>query len=241
MQLSLTRVSPPDLQPVGPHHPPPTSHLLARIIRRLTPLCAIVLFSCKNPAGHNDVKDTTHTAAAPSGREALIRALMEMRSRLASKDKNQIAKLFVFPEPDSVINHYSLLDTVVFQAWLKDSAFTEKLYNTFYDTISKELAIPGFGEALTKMDLNKLLHGDHLYDSIETKTEPCMQEFTVDITSDSVVEIAYGTNHNRHYEEKEKSKKDDDEESGDECEYKTFWRFVWDGQKLRLLSQNAAG
>ncbi len=124
---------------------------------------------------------------------------------------------------------------------MKDSAFTEKLYNTFYDTISKELGISGFGEALTKMDLHQLLHADHLYDSIETRTEPCMQEFSIDITSDSLVEISYGTNVNRHYVEKKKTKKEEDEEDGDECQYRTFWRFVFDGKKLRLLNQNAAG
>jgi hypothetical protein len=219
---------------------------LARTIKaplfHLTVLCAIILFSCKNPGGRPDASDT-HAAidSTASGREGLVHALMEMRTRLASNDKNQIAKLFVFPEPDSVINHYSLHDSVVFQAWLKDSTFTEKLYDNYYDSISKDLAIPGFGEALTKMDLTKLLHNDHVYDSVEIAAEPCMKEYTIDITSDSVVEIAYGTNNNRHYVEKKKTKKEEDEEIGDECEYKTFWRFVFDGKKLRLLSQNAAG
>ena len=211
-------------------------------LARLFPLCALFVFSCKGPAAHNDVQDTTHAAiAAPSGREALIRALIEMRGRLASHDKNQIARIFVFPEPDSVINHYSF-DSTVGADWSKDSAFTERLYNSRFDSISKELDIPGFAETMTKLDLTKLLHNDHIFDSLEIKTDPCDREFMIDIEHDSLVSITHGSNVNVNYEPKKgEAAAPDDTEGGDPCLYRIHWDFVWDGRKLRLVRQSAAG
>ena len=103
-------------------------------LARLFPLCVIIFFSCKSPAGRPDAIDTSARAAidsTPSRRDALIRALTEMRGRLTSNDKNQIAKMLCLcsnrtPSSTTIpcsIPSYS-------RAWLKDSAFTEKLYNT---------------------------------------------------------------------------------------------------------------
>ena len=213
-------------------------------LTRLLPLCVIFFFSCKNPAGRPDASDTSARAAADStasGRSALIRALTEMRTRLASKDKNQIAKIFVFPEPDSVINHYSF-DSTVIADWSKDSVFTERLYNNRFDSISKELAIPGFTETMTRLDLSKLLHDDHIFDSLEIKADPCDREFMIDVEHDSLVSITYGTNVNISYEPKKgEAAAPDDTEGGDPCLYRTHWDFVWDGKKLRLVRQTAAG
>jgi hypothetical protein len=63
-----------------------------------------------------------------------------------------------------------------------------------------------------------------------------MHEYIVEVSGDSLVEISYGTNNNHHY-----TGKVNEDAIGDECEFKIYWQFSFDGQKLHFVRESSAG
>lgn len=178
----------------------------------------------------------------PADRPTLIAALKAMGRALRSGDRRQVEGIFSFPIPDSVA-HFYLDDTTFRGERDRDSGVTEELFARYYEGIGKAVDLGEFGEVFRELNMDKLAKTNGLEIRADTVTEPCTRKYRVEVEDDSLVRISYGVSSvNGDYQPA--SKKDSVDHSDDygegACEHLTFWNFVWDGRRLRLLRQDAA-
>jgi hypothetical protein len=212
---------------------------LSRIGIIFLPITCLIFFllACDRPAHHPRLKDSSIQPAAriPTvGRDALIRELQALHTRIASNDKNEISKLFTFPIPDSLISLYSA-DSAFDAEWRKNGVLSENVYYAWFGKISIEWQLTEFNKVFTSLDVAQLLHKDKLHHDAIVSTEPCYKNYSIEIDEDSLVNVSYGSNRSDKY------KGTVNAEEVYRCEFQTFWTFVFDGTKLRFVRQNSAG
>lgn len=185
--------------------------------------------------------DSPMLAAVPPGRPALITELKEMHRLLASRDKGEIAKIFSFPVPDSVMGVY--IDDSVFTAKYKESGqlLTAAMFEEYFDKISSRVNLQELDSLFANLDVDRLMRTNGLEAHADTESEPCTRMYRIAIGQDSTVELAYGVSSvNADYKPKTKKEAQDMAEEDGLCEHLTFWRFFFDGQKLHLVREDAA-
>jgi hypothetical protein len=232
--------------------------------RRVFPaiIVSLSLFACHQP---------DHSVKKPESRRmALIAALKELRGRMLSGDKTQIASLFNFPLPDSVFNVY-VDDSIFQQEYTKhDYALTRQMFNTYFEKLGAGL--PSFGPLFSLLNPDSLLTKDTIEDADITDTLPYFDDYSIIIENDSLVSIRFSTGPNSNFVPPKKAKdtvssrKDtagvrmdssgvkvdtaggtadttsitEDEEDPSEYEHATGWEFVFDGKKLRFIREYQA-
>lgn len=178
----------------------------------------------------------------PADRPTLIAALKAMGRALGSGDKRQVAEIFSFPIPDSV-GHFSVDDTTFRAERDRDSGVTKELFSRYFEAIDKGVDFGEFGAVFRELDVNKLMKTNGLEIRADTVTEPCTRKYRIEVEGNFVVRISYGVSSvNAGYTpalSRDSAEHSDDYGEG-ACEHVTFWNFVWDGQKLRLVRQDAA-
>jgi len=197
--------------------------------------CLATFFACTN-ATHQPAPGATADAAGRPTRQALIAQLARLRDRITSKDKQKIAQLFQFPIPDSLIS-IGGMNTLLDSSMGAGSSLSRELYDRYFDsTIADVWKIDEFAKLFRYLDIKRLSGKDSLYHKTVIATEPCYQYYEIILQGDSVVHIVYGITENRNYT----GKKTEEEENAS-CDYATFWEFIFDGKKLTLVRQAAAG
>jgi hypothetical protein len=197
--------------------------------------CLTTFFACTN-ATHPPAAGVPADTARKPTRQALIAQLAQLRDRITSKDKQKIGELFQFPIPDSLIS-IGGMNTLLDSSLRAGSLLSRELYDQYFDsTIAKVWNIDEFSKLFRYLDIKSLSGRDSLYHETVIATEPCYKYYQIIVEGDSVVHILYGITDNRNYT----GKKTEDEENAS-CDYATFWEFIFDGKKLTLIRQSAAG
>jgi hypothetical protein len=214
---------------------------------------SLVFAACKNanprqaPAGNDTVRighadsvlsvrpaDSPVPKTPPANRSALVKALKELHRLIVSGDKQEIGRIFSFPVPDSMFSIFTGDTAYEREIKANDGTLTAAIFDHYFEKISRGLDFSEFNKVFAYLDVDRLLKKDSIsYDAI-VKTKPCYKQYRIELEDDSTVYISYGINTNSDYRGKE------DVPDG-ACEYDTYWTFVFDGQKLRLVRQSAAG
>jgi hypothetical protein len=209
--------------------------------RAFSALCSIlfILTGCQQSARQpilNGVDSPTKPAVhAPLvTRSALIEALNELQQIVASNDSLQVARLYSFPIPDSVLR--LSMDSVFDVEMVKNgNAVTQFMFYAYYPQLKWQLGMDNLQTVLKHLDVNKLQEIDSLGFEGKNNKKPCYEAMEIKIEKDSLVHIHYSINTNSDYTGKPGK-------GGIECgEGTTFWTFVFDGRRLRLIRQQEAG
>ena len=143
-----------------------------------------------------------------------------------------------FPLEDTVMNIY--LDDSMFQKSYQaaGSKLTRELFRKYYDTIYKFTYLDQVSQIFRHIPLDSLKSKNEVTKEYKDKNEPCTRYYTIHKEQDEVT-LTYGTNSNIDYVDKKGKSPDHADVAG--CEYSVFWIFKFDGNKLRLVRQTAAG
>ncbi len=202
--------------------------------------------SCNRHQDHKTSKTHDSTIVAqiiPSrpidslgSRWILIKKLKKLKSVFGSNVENQIRIIFHYPVPDSIISLGISLDDSAFRLeYEKNKGLTEDMFIKHFKMIYRDWRLNELNKLFRYLPLDSLQQKDTLKYYDADKKEPCLKQYFL-IVKDSLVMITYGTNGNPGY----KGKKSDDE-IGDECEYDTYWEFLFDGKTLVFKRQVVAG
>jgi hypothetical protein len=200
--------------------------------------CLISLFACTNathqPASGSPA-DTTSKVRRLT-RQALIAQLAQLRDRIISRDKQKIGQLFQFPIPDSIIG-INGINAALDSSLKATNSLSLELYDQYFDsTIARAWDIDEFSNLFKYLDINRLSKKDSLLHETIISTEPCYKYYRIIAKGDSIVNIEYGITENINYT----GKKTEEEENAN-CDYVIFWDFTFDGKKLTMVQQSAAG
>ena len=167
-------------------------------------------------------------------RSALIEALNGLQRIAGSNDSLQVARLYSFPIPDSVLR--LSMDSVFDVEMEKNgNAVTQFMFYAYYSQLKWQLGMENLQSVLKHLDVNKLQHTDSLGLETMNKRKPCYEGMQIKIEKDSIVHIFFYINTNSDYSGKPG-------EGDTECgEGATFWTFVFNGRRLRLIRQQEAG
>jgi hypothetical protein len=205
-------------------------------------LVTAILFSCNSSDSDKkpDGSDSPN-AVNPSGNtgpRTITDAILDLKTILESKNRNSIAELMDFPLEDTVMNVY--IDDSVFQKSYKAAGnkLSKPLFMQYYDTISKFTYLDQVTEIFKLVPLDSLKYKNELTKEFKDKNEPCMKKYKIEVEQD-IVRLVYGTDTNDEYVKKGIAQDEESEDAG--CEYSVFWIFRFDGNKLKLLHQGAAG
>jgi hypothetical protein len=199
---------------------------------------AIFLFSCKNSGNDKKADGVDSTQAADkAGPRTITDAIVELKTILESRNPQNIAALMDFPLADTVMNMY--LDDSVFQKSYQAAGnkLTKALFLKYYDTISKFTYLDQVTEIFKLVPLDSLKYKNELTKEFRDKNDPCLRFYEIEIDQDNV-RLSYGTNRNEEYKGKSPEQEETDLAG---CEYQVYWIFRFDGNKLKLLHQGAAG
>jgi hypothetical protein len=193
----------------------------------VTSALCIVLFAigCKNAdADHASAqKDTARTADTLTRRDALIAALKDLHTTIASRDKQRIAALFEFPVPESVIPTF-VDDSMYNVAYEKnDRLLTDTLFNKYFKAIAEVWSLDEFGQVFKYVDVDQLRKKDSL--THEVAANGAVRQYELENVRDSLIAIRYGVSHT------------DSEEGG---EYLISWFFLFDGRRLKVIGRSEA-
>jgi hypothetical protein len=206
---------------------------------RSTLVSALILFllsvlpACKEGKNPQETPPADSTArVATDSRGQLILALEEVRRLVATKDSQQIASMFRFPIPDSVL---SLSGDSVFEVGkARDGGnVSQALFLSGYGKFAQELQFGLFEDALRDVDFGKLRSTDSLGSADTSKNKACISGYAIQIRKDSVVAVEVYENRNTGYT--------GHGNEDPECEeYLLSWEFVFDGKRLYMTFHSEA-
>lgn len=200
-----------------------------------------LLFGCKN-AG-NDKKaegpDTAQPANTPAPENAakliMNNAILELKSRLESKNRNSIAELMDFPLPDTVMNVH--VDDIGFlEAYRKDSnRLSKSMFIKYFNDISRDTYLDEVTKIFSQLPIDSLAYTNKLSKELKPETEVCTKFYSIEVQQ-NYVRLTYRTHANKEYVLK--TTYDTPDFAG--CEYVVSWIFRLDGERLRLFRQGSA-
>lgn len=199
------------------------------------------LVSCSN-ANNEKTADGADSAqpestAPASSRAALLTALKDLHTTLATNDKNKIAELFTFPLTDSIMPIF-LDDSVFSKKYVAaGDQLTKQLFFEYYDTIVKFTDLDHIGELFKYLPVESLGNSDEMEKNIGAKTEPCLRQYRIEVEGDRV-RLITGTLENADYKAQKLSASEDTSAG---CEYSAVWMFRLEGNKLKFERYAAAG
>jgi hypothetical protein len=219
------------------------SRALSRFLRLLIAVPFFLLTSCgvnDQAAGGDGAENAADTVAAiPTDpkRQVLMLELRRLKEVFQSGDKNQVADLFPFPAPDTVLSVY-----------LDDSAFAERLQKNndqlsrdifleFYPTLSQAMMVQEMDTLFRVLPLDSLSNRDILEQYFPVKGDPCVRYYRIAIEGDLVV-IVTGVDSSKEYVNPETKQQ---EILSEECESAMVWVFRFDGRNLILKQHSSVG
>lgn len=181
--------------------------------------------------------DTVAAIPTDTKRQALVLELKRLKRVFLSGDKNQVADLFPFPAPDTVLSVY--LDDSTFGARLRtnNDELSRDIFLDFYPELSKAMMVHEMDSLFRLLPLDSLANRDTLERYFPVKGEPCVRYYRITIEGDRVV-IVTGMDSSKDYINPETGQK---EILSEECESATFWVFRFDGRHLVLKQQGSVG
>jgi hypothetical protein len=184
----------------------------------------------KHPAATSVVDSAARPGTDPRSR--LILALNELRREAASKDSQQVAKMFRFPVADSMM---PISGDSVFEAEKarNNGKVSEALFLSGYRQFIQKLEFEALGEVYQNLDINKLKLTDSLALDEKKSKKACLRGYLIQIRKDSVVEIQTYQNTNEGYSGVGR-------EDAQCEEYLLTWYFVFDGRRLYMIVHDEA-
>jgi hypothetical protein len=202
-------------------------------------ILAVFIFSCNNAGNDKQAggNDSTQNAGTANPR-TVADAINDLKTILESKNRSNIADLFEFPIPDSIMFVY--LDDSVFQKSYRAAGerLTKSLFLQYFDTISRYTNLSDITEGFKYLPVDSLRYTDSLTREFKDKKDPCTRFYSIEVAND-LIRIGYGTHQNDLFIVPKGSKDDDRYFSG--CEYDSFWLFRFDGNQLKFVARAAAG
>ena len=203
----------------------------------------LVLVALVVSCGGNPSPATTDSMPTPSGslpttesttskRDRLISALQNLSAVFRSRDAQQVASLFPFPVPDTVLQVYS--EDPAFAKALEKSKgqLTREIFIDYFPAISESVMLPEIDSLFRYLSPADLAARDTLEKVIAKPYEPCATYYRLAIEGEMVV-LVTGTDSNELY------KGDDGGSEG--CESASVWVFYFNGERLVLKQQGLAG
>jgi hypothetical protein len=200
------------------------------------------LFSCKN-AG-NDKKTEEPDSAQAAGTAALVdsaklimnNAILELRSKLESQNRNRIAELMDFPLADTIMNVH--VDDAGFLESYRTAGnkLSKAMFIKYYSDIAKDTYLDEITKIFSQVPMDSLAYTNELDKEVKQEMEPCTKFYSIEVQQ-NYVRLTYRTHANKEYVPKETQ--DTPDTAG--CEYAVSWIFRLEGDKLRLFRQGAAG
>jgi len=202
-----------------------------------------LLASCNTTDTDKVSTDTTlkqQTDTAKKDRQILIKELKRFQTVIASNDKEKIADLFNFPISNETVGIY--IDDSTFNAQLDQNGnkVTRAMFIRFYRDISESLQIEQINQMFKKLNVDYLLQRDTLNHEAIIKTEPCFHYYGVTVEN-NLVTLTLGMNSNEDYKSKSVSEDEIPENDSSICEHVLWWKFTFDGKKLKLKEISGAG
>ena len=193
-------------------------------LRRIFQLSLLAGFlSCHSPA-HED-KDT-------ESRTDLILALKDMESRMDSRDSGQIAPLFQFPIPDSVMPLY--IEDSAYKVWRLTHKFMPRAaFDTLLPKILDDWDLESFKDFFRHIDYDKLTIHNSLKRTVAEPDDACQSHFEIKVEGDSLVHIFYGISDNPDWIPSSPDK----QRTPNECKESVSWTLSWNGKKLLVVHQ----
>lgn len=170
-------------------------------------------------------------------RQALIGELHRLKKVFASGDKNQVADLFPFPAPDTVLSVY--LDDETFGDRLRKNSnqLSREIFLEFYPQLSQAMAISDMDSLFRLLPIDSLANRDILERYFPVKGEPCVKYYRITIEGESVV-LVTGIDSSKDYVNPDTKEK---EILSEVCESAMVWIFRFDGLTLTLKQHTVAG
>jgi hypothetical protein len=218
-----------------------------RAMYRFLFLLLVVPFSLLTSCGGNDrvasgagaetAADTVAAIPTDTRRQVLILELKRLKHVFHSGDKNKVADLFTFPAADTVL-----------QVYVDDPAFAQKLsankdelsreiFLEFFPQISQSIMLPEMDTLFRVLNPDSLAFRDTLAWQQPVKSEPCYKYYSMTIEGDLLV-LVTGIDSNKEYVNPDTGATEPQSEM---CESAIVWVFRFDGRKLVLKQQSAAG
>ena len=163
-------------------------------------------------------------------RKALIGGLELLRSRTATANKDSMALLFNFPIPDSVVSIYTTDSTADKELKAGRHGITRRMYDSAFGEFSRGWNLGEFNRVFTVLDLQKLVYTNRVEHHDAAGGDPCVKFYSIDFGIDSIVSISYGA-----------SPAKGSGKAGATCGPAIVWQFRFDGERLWLVRQTAAG
>lgn len=200
----------------------PRLQFLANLI-----LC-MILCSCHEPGNPEGTGNDPVEARAN-----LIDALKDMEHRISSRDTTQIAPLFKFPIPDSVMSFY--LEDSIYQKWhAKHHWMPREAFDTLFPKLQQAWDLDMFKDFFRHIDFDKLTIHNSLKRQLSLPEDYCNSEFDIRIQGDTLVNIFYGCSRNPDYAPYGDKP---DPHTPDECKHEISWAMHWDEKKLTVIRQ----
>jgi hypothetical protein len=187
--------------------------------------------------GAETVADTVAARPTDTKRLALILELKRLSGVFRSGDKNQVADLFPFPAPDTVLSVY--MDDSAFAERLQknDEQLSRAIFLEFYPKLSQAMLVHEMDTLFQVLPLDSLSYRDEIERYFPKKGEPCVKYYRITIDGASVV-IVTGIDSSKDYINPETKGR---EILSEECESAVVWVFRFDGKKLSLKQHTQVG
>jgi hypothetical protein len=196
----------------------------------------LVVMSCGGGTATPAVSDSLPPVVEkmPGKREKLIAALEDLAATFASRDPHQIASLFPFPVPDTVLQVYT--DEPAFVEILEKSKgqLTREIFVKYFSAISETVMMPDIDSLLRTLPPAQLASRDTLEKVFNVPDQPCVKYYRMAVEGDMVVLVSGITGN-------EQFSGDPEENSSEMCETAAVWVFYFDGEKLQLKQAGVAG
>ncbi len=207
------------------------------------------LVACNNSSSSSkESKDSTVTTpkevAKPDNKnesiKMIIQQLKDFQAAYNAKDINKIKQFFTFPMPDSALEILSINEKAYADIKNNKGLISEEIFTKHFNTLYNYWDPKVFNNFFKHFPFDSLQYKNEIdFEGPQQKNERCYEYYQASIHNDTL-EFSYGMNSNPSYVPNNKIKKSD--EDMDECdEFAIIWRFKFDGKKLILIDQRAAG
>ena len=208
------------------------------------------LVACNNSSspskGNTDSTTTAPKQAAKTdnngeSKKVIIQQLKDFQAAYNAKDINKIKQFFIFPIPDSAMGILSIDELAYADIKNNKGLISEEIFTKHFNTLYNFWNPKVFNNFFKHFPFDSLQYKNEIdFEHPHQKTDPCYEYNRASIQND-VLEFSYGINTNPSYESNQKVKKSDEGDNEECYEFSIIWRFKFDGKKLILIDQRAAG
>jgi len=208
-------------------------------------LLLTIIVACNQSEKQASAQDTTHQPGKKMmednvQRIKLIKALDEIRMRIISGDKMQVASVFTFPISTASFALYTEDSLLNARIESDNGNVSKTLFLGYYDKISESFQVDEVKELFRQLDINELNGQNIVKKELIQQSKPCYPFYAIEI-EDNKVKLTMGGSVNRNFDVKSASAEAIEENSSEYCEHVLWWVFKFDGSGLVLTEIYGAG